>query len=255
MIFEKASELKKEQVSFAMITIINIRGSSPQDLGAKCLVSAKGLEYGTVGGGKVEAHAIHVAKENLETEKHQTHSVTWNLQTDIGMTCGGEVTFLFEYFPSVSWPIVIFGAGHVSQALTKLLSHLSCQVTCIDPRQEWVEKLNKNIIAICHPNPEQIVKDLNPKSFFISMTKGHSSDVPVLLEIAKNFPNAPYIGVIGSKTKGIRIKEELKANEVSQQFLDKLIVPIGLPIGSNDPHEIAISIIAQLLQIRDGHNT
>lgn len=176
--------------------------------------------------------------------------MTWNLQTDIGMTCGGEVTFLFEYFQANSWPIVIFGAGHVSQALTTLLSYLPCQVTCIDSRKEWLEKLNPKVKTILTDEPNNIIKNLSPNSFFISMTKGHATDVPVLSAIAKYHPNSPYIGVIGSKTKGIRIKQELKELNVSQAFLNKLVVPIGLSIGNNNPYEISISIIAQLLQIR-----
>lgn len=251
MIFEKANELTKNNTSFATVTITAIRGSSPQDLGAKCLVTSDGLEAGTVGGGKIEAHAINVAVENLKSNQKLPHTETWNLQTDIGMTCGGEVSFLFEYFHASSWPIVIFGAGHVSQALTKILTHLPCQVTCIDPRSEWIDKLDPKINAICHNSPETLVKDLDSRSFFISMTKGHSTDVPVLEQIATHHPDAPFVGVIGSDSKGIKIKQELKELGVKPVFLERLKVPIGLPIGSNNPSEISISIIAQLLQIRD----
>lgn len=250
MIFETASKLKSNGISFALITMIGVRGSAPQDLGAKCLVTSNGLEAGTVGGGKVEAHAIKHAQSQIKQNKIQLEKIKWNLQTDIGMTCGGEVTFLFEYFSATSWPIVIFGAGHVAQALTTHLSLLSCQVTCIDERSEWLEKLSPKIAAIHSSSPEEIIKNLSSDSFFISMTKGHATDVPVLSAIAKHHPNSPYVGVIGSKTKGIRIKQELKELGVSDEFINKLVVPIGFPIGSNDPHEIAISIIAQLLEVR-----
>lgn len=250
MIFNKAQELNAEGVSFAMITMIGVRGSAPQDLGAKCIVTSKGLEAGTVGGGKIEAHAINYAIDQLKLKTNTPQTYTWNLQTDIGMTCGGEVTFLFEYFQANNWPIVIFGAGHVSQALTTLLGHLPCQVTCIDSRKDWLEKLNPKVNKIQSDDPKCIIKDFTSDCYFISMTKGHATDVPALKAIADNFPDSPYIGVIGSKIKGTRIKQELKELGVSQSFLDKLIVPIGLPIGSNDPFEIAISIIAQLLQIR-----
>jgi xanthine dehydrogenase accessory factor len=83
------------------------------------------------------------------------------------------------------------------------------------------------------------------------MTMGHSYDVPILEEIARHAPEAPYIGVIGSEIKGIKIKKELADLGVSQAFIEKLRVPIGLPIGSNHPQEIAISIAAELLQVRD----
>jgi xanthine dehydrogenase accessory factor len=255
MIFEIADQLQKTGSSFFIITLIEVRGSAPQDEGAKCIVSKNGLEFGTVGGGKVEAYAISYAQNLLSNNNYQKpQTKTWNLQTEIGMTCGGEVTFLFEHFPAHAWPIVIFGAGHVSQALTRALAPLKCQITCIDPRSEWLDKLDssqKNLQKVLSEEPKTIVNSLDPNSFFLCMTKGHSFDVPVLFQIFNSFPQARYVGVIGSDVKGKKIKAELKDLGASDEFINKLIVPIGLPIGNNEPSEIAISIAAQLLQIRD----
>jgi xanthine dehydrogenase accessory factor len=250
MIFKRASELKDKSISFCMISLIGIRGSAPQDLGAKCLVTMDGLDTATIGGGKIEATAIRFAQELLLNEEQKDPKVVkWNLQTDIGMTCGGEVTLLFEHFPANNWPIAIFGAGHVSQALCRTLSNLNCQVTCIDPRIAWVEKL-EGVKAICHPEPAQLIQEMHANTFFISINKGNADDVPVLAEIAKRFPTPKYVGVIGSEIKGARIKKKLINLGVSQDFLEQLRVPIGLSIGTNDPYEIAISIVAELLQVR-----
>jgi xanthine dehydrogenase accessory factor len=82
------------------------------------------------------------------------------------------------------------------------------------------------------------------------MTMGHAHDVPILYEIFKSHPDCPYVGVIGSDVKGIKIKRELKELGVSEDFIAKLRVPVGLPIGNNDPNEMAISIAAELLQVR-----
>lgn len=251
MFFENAAKLKKEGTSFGVVTLVSVRGSAPQDPGAKCIVTETGLFEGTVGGGKVEAAAIKFAQELIHKNTLEPKSVTWNLQTDIGMTCGGEVTFLFETFISTSWPIVIFGAGHVSQALCRLLSNFDCQVTCIDPRKEWIDKLENVVHTLCIESPKEVVKNLRPNSFFISMTKGHAFDVPILEEIAKQHGLPPYVGVIGSKIKGDKIKSELKELGVSDDFIKALRVPIGLPIGQNHPYEIAVSISAELLQVRD----
>ena len=250
MIFEKCTELQRKNIPFVLVTMTNVRGSAPQDLGAKCIVNSDGLYEGTVGGGKVEAAAIDKAISMINENQKDCITVTWNLQKDIGMTCGGEVSFLFEPFLANSWPIVIFGAGHVSQALTRLLATLKCQVTCIDNRKKWLDKLDSKTPRLLAENMAHTIKDMHPNSFFISMTQGHASDVPILYEIYKNFPDCPYVGVIGSKIKGQRIKQELKELGVSDSFIDKLIVPIGLDIGSNDPAEIAVSIVAQLLQVR-----
>lgn len=249
--WQKATELELKGVSFVVVTLLSVRGSAPQDVGAKMIVTDEGLYAGTVGGGKVEAAALKESLEILKSKDQKSPlTLTWNLQRDIGMTCGGEVTYLFEHFHQMSWPIILFGAGHVSQALTRLLSKLNCQVTCIDHRKEWVDKL-EGVESIYHETPETLVKNFPKEAFYISMTQGHSNDVPILKAVFEHAPHAPYVGVIGSKIKGDRIKAELKGSGVSQDFLDKLYVPIGLKIGSNHPYEIAISIAAQLLQVRD----
>ena len=250
-LWKECFELSEKAESFVTVTMTGATGSSPQDPGAKIIVTKNGLYAGTVGGGKVEMAAIAKAREILESPSQvPPQTFTWNLQTDIGMSCGGEVTFVFEHFHSSQWPIVIFGAGHVAQALTRILSKLNCQVTCVDSRLEWIEKL-QGVKGLHHPTPKETVKDFNPKSFFLCMTMGHAHDVPILEEIAKRAPDSPYVGVIGSEVKGKKIKQELLELGVEKSFVEKLRVPIGLPIGTNHPYEIAISICAELLQVRD----
>lgn len=248
--WKECHDLTERNESFVMVTLIGVRGSAPQDVGAKMIVTSSGLHFGTIGGGKVELAAIKKAQSHLSTFVEAPQTIVWNLQTDIGMSCGGEVTLLFEHHHQNNWPIVIFGAGHVSQALTRLLSNLKCRVICVDSRQEWIEKLH-GVKGIHHPSPQDLVSTFDPKSYFISMTMGHSYDVPILLEISKHAPDCPYVGVIGSEVKGIKIKKELKDLGVSDDFIKKLKVPLGIPIGSNDPWEIAISISAELIMTRD----
>jgi xanthine dehydrogenase accessory factor len=250
-LFSVCEELREKHESFVLVTQVSSRGSAPQDPGAKIVVTKDGLKAGTIGGGKVEGAAIKKALEILQSQEElEPELVNWNLQKDIGMSCGGEVTVLFEHCHFKHWPIVIFGAGHVSQAVTRLLSKLNCSVTCIDHRPEWVEKL-EGIKSIIAPEPRKVVKNFPENAFFLSMTMGHAHDVPILHEIFLTHPNCPYVGVIGSDVKGIKIKRELKELGVSEAFLSKLRVPVGLPVGSNDPWEIAISIAAELLQVRD----
>lgn len=249
-LWKECFELHEKGESFVVVTMTGARGSSPQDPGAKIIVTKQGLSAGTVGGGKVEMAAIRKAQEILDSHSQLAPElVTWNLQKDIGMSCGGEVSFLFEHFMLTHWPIVIFGAGHVAQALTRVLSKLNCHVTCIDSREEWIAKL-EGVNTLHHPTPKDTVSSFNPKSYFICMTMGHAHDVPILLEIAKHAPDCPYVGVIGSDVKGLKIKKELTELGVDKTFIEKLRVPMGLPIGTNHPYEIAISIAAQLLQVR-----
>jgi xanthine dehydrogenase accessory factor len=250
-LWKECTELHEKNESFVVVTLTSVRGSSPQDPGAKIIVTKNGLYAGTVGGGKVEMAAIKKSREMLLSHQQlPPESVCWNLQKDIGMSCGGEVSFIFEHFHASHLPIVIFGAGHVAQALTRVLNKLNCTVTCIDSREEWIQRL-EGVKGIHHPTPKEMVSGLDPGSFFICMTMGHAHDVPILIELARHAAESPYIGVIGSEVKGIKIKKELAEAGVSSEFISKLRVPMGLPIGTNHPYEIAISIAAEMLQVRD----
>lgn len=247
-------ELKKHRKDFVVVTISNTRGSAPQDLGARMIVTREGLHFGTIGGGKVENHCLEFAS-NLLGSNVTKIAKTWNLQKDIGMTCGGEVSFLFENESSAStWDIAIFGAGHVSQQLTRTLLNLNCKLTVIDNRLEWLEKLPKHskLRTIHNLNMEKEVKNLSDHTFVASMTMGHAKDVPILKEALKR--NFPFLGVIGSLSKRNAMTKELIEMGVCASDCEKFTCPIGEPIGTNDPAEIAISITAQLLKFRDKIN-
>lgn len=259
--FEASAALFQKKIPFVVVTMVSARGHTPQDPGAKAVVTNEGLYWGTVGGGKVEARAIAHAKEILTTPNNAAlpspqrtpQLLTWNLQRDIGMTCGGEVTYLFETHNPARWSIAVFGAGHVAQALVSSLTALSCTVTCIDNRAEWVEKLpsSPQLTSLCLSQPQTYVANLPQGSFFVVMTQGHASDVPILEQIFRTHPNVHYVGVIGSKLKGAKIKSELRELGIDEESLNRLRCPIGLDLGTNDPAEIAISIAAELIQVRD----
>lgn len=238
--------------SFVTVTLVNIRGSAPQVIGAKAVVTRSGIEGGTVGGGKIEAAAIEYALELLANEKQHAELVTWNLQTDIGMTCGGEVKLFFDVYAQAAWPIVIFGAGHIAQALVRLLLNLDCLITCIDTRSDWLGKLpdDSKLKKICADNPSELVGIQPGNAYFVLMSKGHATDLPVLVEILRS-RNAPYLGVIGSPQKASVLRRDLSCQGLTPEKIESFYCPIGLPIGNNTPSEIAISIAAQLLQQRD----
>lgn len=252
---QRYAELASAGTPFVSVTMVDAVGSTPQDAGSKMLVTAKGLFHGTVGGGRVEAkaieHALAMLADKSETPK-RTDFADWNLRTDVGMTCGGSVKLYFEAVNHRAWRIVIFGAGHVTQALVKLLTMLPCRVTCIDPRGDWLAKLPTapNVETITTDDPPVQVASLPDDAFVISMTRGHTADVPVLIEIFKQKRTFPYLGVIGSKSKAAIMRRELTEAGIpeSQQVFH---CPLGLPIGTNHPGEIAVSIAAQLLEVRD----
>ncbi len=255
-VWKAAADLHRAGTAFVTVTMVSTRGHAPQDPGAKALVSASGLEAGTVGGGKVEARCIEHAKKWIEGSSRTPRPpelVTWNLQRDIGMSCGGEVTYLFELHAPSHWKIAVFGAGHVAQALVRTLEPLACSLTVIDSRPEWLERLPADSKAkrILVTDPSEGVAGRDPDSYFLVMTRGHATDFPVLRAIHAHFPHCAYVGVIGSDVKALKIRSEMKAEGMRPEFIEKLRSPMGLPLGGNAPAEIAISIAAELLQFRD----
>lgn len=254
--WDVACELQNAAQSFVVVTVVGSRGSAPQDAGAKAIVIANGLHWGTVGGGRVEARAIVYSQELLTTDKTGPELVTWNLQKDIGMSCGGEITYLFEVHRYTTWPIVVFGAGHVAQALIRTLLNLNCQITCVDNRTEWLDKLpdSFHLKKIHADDPSSVVDRLDKNSYFVIMTQGHAMDLPILKRLYTIYPDAPYIGNMGSKVKGMKLRKELQEFGIKAEVLKDFNCPIGIPLGQNDPYEIAISISGQLIQVRDQVN-
>lgn len=251
--YEQFNTLIQNKAPFVTVTLVDTVGSAPQEPGAKMLVTAEGLYYGTVGGGKVEARAIAEAKTMLASaDKTQTRFAQWNLNTDIGMTCGGSVRFYFEVFNRNIWPVIVFGAGHVGQALVSLLLNLDCRVTCIDTRAEWLDRLSNNpkLLKKLTADMPSEVKTIEDNAFVVLMTMGHTTDKPILLEILKT-RTFPYIGVIGSKAKAVQLKKDVDEAGLPAECKTRFHCPIGLDIGTNHPYEIAVSVVAQLLQVRD----
>ena len=235
------------------VTVVDAVGSVPQDRGAKMIVTEKGLAFGTVGGGQVETKAIGEAQKMLRGEiVENTRFAQWNLNKDVGMTCGGIVKLYFESHNVGRWRIVIFGAGHVANALVTLLQHFDCAITCIDPREEWLAKLPKSpkVTPIHTADMPSMVKTLPGDAFVILMSMGHTTDKPVLIEILRT-RTFPYLGVIGSEAKANILRRDLAEAGLPVEAQRAFHCPIGIEIGTNHPYEIALSVVAQLIQTRD----
>lgn len=258
---ERLAELAASGQPFASVTLVDAVGSTPQDAGSKMLVTAAGLDMGTVGGGRVEAKAIAHAQAMLSEPEAsapgvappRTQLLEWNLQRDVGMTCGGVVKLFFETYNHGQWQIAIFGAGHVAAAVVYCLAPLECTVTVIDPRDEWLERLpsSPRLSRVQTDDPPAQVASLPRESFVLCMTMGHRTDRPILEEIFRQDTRFPYLGVIGSAAKRKVLERELTKVGVAPEHLKSFHCPIGLNLGSNQPGEIAISVVAQLIEQRD----
>jgi xanthine dehydrogenase accessory factor len=253
---ERLAELSQTGVPFVCVTMVEAVGSTPQDAGSKMLVTAKGLAIGTVGGGRVELKAIEHAQAMLAKPVGLapiTQLVEWNLKRDVGMTCGGTVKLFFETYNHSDWRVVVFGAGHVASEVVVCLGRLDCHVTCTDPRAEWLDRIpaSGGLKKVCEPEPRQLVRELPDDAFVICITMGHATDRPILEEIFRTGRKFPFLGVIGSKAKRAVLLKELTAAGIPRDTADSFQCPIGLDLGTNQPGEIAISVVAQLIAERD----
>jgi xanthine dehydrogenase accessory factor len=251
---EKLAELSQSGAPFVSVTMVDAVGSTPQDAGTKMLVDGTRLVFGTVGGGKVEKQAIALAHQMLgERGAAACRLVEWNLQRDVGMTCGGVVRLYFEAYNYQTWRIVVFGAGHVAQALVRCLLELECRVVCVDPRPDWLARLPQSgkLQKIHTENMPEIVAQLMDDDFVVCMTMGHATDRPILEEIFRQGRRPAYLGVIGSEAKRKVMLRELTAAGLTCETAERFRCPIGLPMGNNQPGEIAISVTAELIQVRD----
>jgi xanthine dehydrogenase accessory factor len=179
-------------------------------------------------------------------------SVRYELMRDLDMVCGGAVTLFYE--PSIGrrWQIVFFGAGHVVQATVPLVATLDCEITCIDTRSEWLSRLPKHDAIEVRLVTDMVaaVRELPLGAFVLSITQGHATDLPIVRELLA-WGEASFIGVIGSEQKARTLRAALAREGLSPEAIESVRCPLGLPIGSNEPAEIAISIAAQLLAERD----
>ena len=257
---EQANKLADRGVVFATITLVQPEGHVPQDIGAKAIVTESGLAWGTVGGGRLEARAIEhalamIARVKLGVDTNtvvDAEMIRYELQRDLNMVCGGAATLFYEISAACNWNIAIFGAGHVAQATVGLLCTFACNVICIDHRQVWLDKIapRSNLRKILAAEmPEEVYK-LPAGTFYVCMSQGHATDLPIVRQILKR-NQAAFIGVIGSEPKARTLRGVLLKEGFIDDDVNKIHCPVGLPIGSNAPAEIAVSIAAQLLQTRD----
>ncbi len=251
---QEIERLQRSGIPFCVVTLVDGRGSIPQVVGARAVFTREGLRFGTVGGGRIEAKCEEAARRLLERDGAAGPCFRrWNLQTDVGMTCGGEVALYFEVWrPELEWRVVVFGAGHVAQKLCRFLAELDCRVTCIDTRPAWIERLPRTprVAPVLVESYAEGVDRIADGAFVVLVTMGHGTDLPVLDAIAQSGRRIPYLAVIGSDSKARVLRRQLAAAGAPDDFIEAIVCPAGEDIGDNRPAEIAFSIVAEMLRLR-----
>jgi xanthine dehydrogenase accessory factor len=243
--------------TIALVTVVEAKGSTPREVGAKMLVNKDGLIAGTIGGGITEARIIKEARQALKDGKGRFltyHLTKEEAALDESAICGGDMKIFIDILQPKE-EILIFGAGHIAVYVSKLMKMIGFKVTIIDDRQEFANQDRfpeaDEIIA------ETIGKALNhikitPATYIVIVTRGHLKDEEVLASVIRS--SAAYIGMIGSRKKNTTVFQRLVERGISKEELNKVHAPIGIDIKAQTPEEIAVSIIAEIIQARRGKN-
>lgn len=253
-IYEEVLRLKKAGRPCALATIVQCVGSSPQKEGAKMLIREDGSIIGTLGGGCIEAEVIQVALMSVKDSAPRT--IPFELtEKKGGLVCGGKVLVYIE--PVIPEPrLIILGAGHISKALSKIAGFSGFKVTVADDRAEYAKReLLPDADEIVVSDFETLFREIpvDRGTYLVIATRGHNHDLDAVKAALRT--DACYIGLLGSRRKKALIARTLEAEGLSKDDISRVIIPVGLPISSVTPEEIAISIMAQIIQQRRENGT
>lgn len=162
----------------------------------------------------------------------------------------GEEQFLQERL-SGGFTLVICGGGHISKALGSMAKMLGYQIWVLDDREEFANRENfPQVDRVCCMGVSEAFEQLEfPKSaWYVIVTRGHQHDYECLKNILRR--KSSYVGMIGSRKKVRDTFEKLKKEGFTDEQIQSVHAPIGLPIGANTPEEIAVSILAEMVQER-----
>ncbi|EPP24246.1 xanthine dehydrogenase accessory protein XdhC [Vibrio fluvialis] len=240
-------QLEQRGEAYCIATVVAYVGSVPRTSGAKMVITET-AQFDTLGGGNLEFQVIAQAREHLKAKHSDVTIERFSLAADLAQCCGGAVQVMFEYFQTQTPQVVIFGAGHVCQALTRVLSELPCHVKVVDNRAEWLTPLAQLGVETHHcDDPRQAMISLNDNAYLIIMTQDHALDFELTLSAleARRFA---FVGLIGSQGKRQRFEFRLKEQLSNPSWIDALTCPIGHPdVQGKLPMQVAVSVAAQLI--------
>ena len=249
-----------------LVTVTGQRGSVPRAVGTWMAVFADAC-MGTIGGGHLEWRATARARQCLRGET-AAGTQRYALGPTLGQCCGGEVCLSYQLVSALdlprlqtlfarqqaSWPsVAVFGAGHVGQALVRLVGQLPLRLRWIDSRDEIFPPALPDNVTVEHCEPVQAaVADLAPDCQVLVMSFSHAEDLEVVaacLLRQRLRADLAMIGLIGSQSKWASFSRRLARRGFTPVELAQVSCPIGVPgIAGKEPAVIAISVAAQLLQ-------
>lgn len=237
MIFDTLREAIATERPVALATVIE-----GQPLGAKLLIDPGGAQ-GSLGDAELDAQVRADALALLDAETSESRSYT---------SIQGAVPVLIEVYPPPPH-LIIVGAVHTAIPLTTCAKQLGFRVTVVDPRGTFAttERFpDADELVVEWPDEALPNLRLDRSTYVAVLTHDPKLDDPAV-QIALKYP-VRYIGAIGSPKTQAKRKQTLLEAGVQPEELERIHGPIGLPLGSKAPAEIAISILAEMIAVRRG---
>lgn len=239
--------------------VVRADGSTPGKLGWKLLVRPDGSAFGNLGGGAVEAMvAADAAGKLADGEPSEVRRYYLTEQAvrgeATGMACGGMMEVLLEVLTAPPL-LVVCGGGPVGQAVARAgdLAGFDCLVA--DDREGFRDPrrfpAGTRFAAVSRTYEEDFLAPVAGRELYVTIvSRCWQTDAAALAAVLRQRPaRLAYLGLMGSRRKIARVQREVLAQGLSLGGV-ALHAPIGLPIGGDTPGEIAISILAELLQVR-----
>ena len=251
-IYQALGELEQNNESAALCTVVKSEGSTPRHVGSKMLVYPDGNFIGTIGGGDLEHRVLDEAWMAIADgqARHLHYNMSDPSRGDPGV-CGGTVEVFVE--PILPAPMVIvIGAGHVGKAVAHLAKWLGFRVAVSDDRAEFCTPEVVPEADAYYPVPMEKLTEhvkVTRQTYLALTTRGSNVDAAGLGPLLET--EAGYIGVIGSKRRWLETVKALKEKGVPAEKIERVHSPIGLELQAETPEEIAVSILAEILMIRN----
>lgn len=235
--------------AFAAAVITAAEGTTPRHPGTKMIIYEDGTLAGTIGGGEIELSVIRDAYDCLSSREPllKTYPV---IQSD-GIQSGSETIYIEPSFPPAH--LILCGAGHVAGKLIAPAKSVGFRVTVIDVRdeamiRERVAAADEFILASGWAEGLARIPE-NENQYLIACAFNFEQDEEILYHLVRR--KSAYIGMLASRYKKETIYNHLQERGVPGELLQKVHAPIGLPIGAETPEEIALSIAAELVKIKN----
>ncbi len=246
-IFQTMNALKEANESFTIATVIIVKGSSSGKTGDKAIFDKNGKRIlGWVGGGCVENRVAQTAFEALTDGIPRIIDV--NLESDnmeLGIPCGGIMTILVE--PHKKAPVLLVrGMGRVVETLAEFGHKLNFRVLVQIPEDEQSRFKNADQIITDPLDLESIDESID---YFI-LSSHYRDDHEQTFSALK--AGIPYVAVVASRKKADLILEYLKKNDIQEEAMKRFHSPAGLDLNAKSAEEIALSIISEIVMLKNG---